>query len=180
MQPFTFSYIADTASPSGFFGAAICYRVMNGRIQFLIVPYTTRNGEKQTRIPGGTKKQDDSDPADAAVRELLEETSLITNRDKLQMVYQDLKSDGHLKAFFLVHDFQGEPAKFEGKNLLEPETGAPQWWSAQELTMELYNGHRQAMEKAIEVLSGNPEHPEYREMLRGIHFIVSVAVNRKH
>lgn len=125
---------------------------------FLIVPYNP--DFYKTQSENRSRKPDQENPEDTAVREVFEETGLVVPQDNLIEVEEarfiGKKNSGtgrHTKYWFLANEFTGIPAKFEAGNLIEAETASPFWIEGSILKDNLSKKHMMAFEKGINYLA---------------------------
>lgn len=102
------------------------------------------NGQGTWTMPGG-KVEYMERLADAAKRELEEETSLIANDLKLICISDDMTDTAHyVTAGFLVNEYSGEIKTMEPKTILEWK-----WFDINNLPSNMYKPSKKVIEKYL-------------------------------
>lgn len=103
------------------------------------------NGQGTWTMPGG-KVEYMEKLADAAKRELEEETSLIANDLKLICISDDMTDTAHyVTAGFLVNEYSGEIKTMEPETILEWK-----WFDINNLPDNMYKPSKKVIEKYLE------------------------------
>ncbi len=146
-------------------GVVIVYYDPETRKTFVCgLPYNSQF--HKTEKENGSKKEDNETPALTAHREVVEETGLFIELKDLKELdgakkeildKADKTTVVHTKHFFVAKNFSGEIPTFEGPNLIDGETAAPLWIPVRLFKTELWKGHHEAFNKALQILSTDRE-----------------------
>jgi len=139
-------------------GLVVCFfDKENKTTYFLGLPYNS-NFHKTNNENVSSKVLGES-PQATARRELMEETGYFVEKDDLVLIDKAKKVLGgkipgteHVKYFFLVEEFNGNPFEFKGENPIDGETSAPIWIPANLFSQLLWGGHQYAFREALNLL----------------------------
>ena len=147
-----------------------------GKVFFIIVPYKI-NSNLLKEIKDSENNEEnihvwDEDERDLAIRKLYEEVGLIANKsDLVSLVPRIVPSrkegqDIHTKYCFVLENFSGELLTNSSRGLLRLETDLPFLVPGPLLAGELYIGHLDYFEEAIDLLKNKLRAGEYSSMKR--------------
>lgn len=153
--------IPGGTSKDGSFYAGILvakYDDVSNKTYFVLVPY---NSNYHNEGEANNNKRSDEFPEQTALRELFEETGIMTSKEKLILAWEKSVKDKrpwmfdkfHRKQVFVTDDFDDSHYfTYTGPNRISAETMPPICISADSAIDVIYGGHLNALKGAIDKL----------------------------